>query len=92
MTTLTETHDGRRIAVRQDTLNGLQSKRGKDSERFWRGQFGHGFDCLTNVGAGYLCRAESVAAIKARVAQAAELARGSGLSPVEVGLTSSREP
>jgi hypothetical protein len=48
----------------------------------WSREFGHGIDCLTNIEAEYLCRVESVAAFQTRMAQAAELARGRGLSPV----------
>ena len=94
MTTLTETREARHIAIRKDTLDMLQSKHGEDLGQFWREEFGHGLDCLTNVEAGYLCRAESFAAIKDRMAQAAELARRSGLSPVQVQtrLRSPREP
>ena len=82
MTALTETRDARNIALHPATLNVLKSKHGRELEQFWLAEFGHGIDCLTNIEAGYLCRVESVAAIKARMAQAAELARRSGLSPV----------
>ncbi len=92
MTTLTETRDARRIAIRKETLDMLQSKHGEELEQFWGAEFGYGFDCFTNIEAGYLYRAESVAAIKDRMAQAAELARRSGLSPTKVGLRSFREP
>lgn len=84
MTTLTETGAARHIAVRTDTLNVLQSKHGTELANFWHREFGHGIECLTNIEAGYLCRVESVAAIKTRMAQAAELARGRGLSPVSL--------
>ena len=82
MTALTETRDARNIALHPETLNVLKSKHGRELEQFWLAEFGRGIDCLTNIEAGYLCRVESVAAIKARMAQAAELARRSGLSPV----------
>lgn len=84
MTTLTETRAGRQIAIRNETRNMLRGKHGRELEDFWRHEFGHGIDCLTDIEAGYLCRAQSVAAIKARMAEAAELARGQGLSPVGV--------
>jgi hypothetical protein len=87
MTTLTETREARRIAIRNATENMLKAKHGEEFEQFWHGEFGHGIDCLTDIEAGYLCRAESVAAIKNRMAQAAELARGGGLSPIKFGLT-----
>jgi hypoxanthine-guanine phosphoribosyltransferase len=82
MTTLTETRAARQIAVRAETLNLLYSKHGREFADFWFGEFGYGIDCFTNIEAGYLFRVESVVAIKARMAQAAELARSRGLSPV----------
>jgi len=84
MTTLTETREARQIATRVATLTALQEKHGRPLEQFWHEEFGHGVDCLTNIEAGYLCRAESVTAIKARMAAAAELARRGGLSPVSL--------
>ena len=82
MTTLTETRDARHIAASKETLDLLQGRHGQELDHFWRDEFGHGTDSLTNIEAGYLCRVESVAAIKARMAQAAELARSRGLSPI----------
>jgi hypothetical protein len=89
MTTLTETRAAGQIAVHKETLDVLQQKHGREFDRFWLGEFGHGIDCLTNIEAGYLCRAESIATIKARMAQAAERARGRGLSPVSFTARSS---
>ncbi len=85
MTALTETREARQIAVRNQTLNMLYEKHGSELADFWNREFGHGLDCLTNIEGEYLCRVESVAAIKTRMAQAAELARGRGLSPVSLG-------
>jgi hypothetical protein len=84
MTALTETREARQIAIRHETLNMLYEKHGSELADFWNREFGHGLDCLTNIEGEYLCRVESVAAIKARMAQAAELARGRGLSPVSL--------
>jgi hypothetical protein len=92
MTTLTETRVAHQIAIRHETLNMLKEKHGEELGQFWHSELGHDIACLTNIEAGYLCRAESVAAIKNRMAQAAELARGGGLSSVSFGLTSSMEP
>lgn len=92
MTTLTETREARRIAIRDKTADMQKSKHGQELEQFWHGEFGHGIDCLTEIEAGYLCRASSVAAIKNRMAQAAELARRGGFSHVEFGLTPFMEP
>ncbi len=82
MTALTETRDARQIALRHETLDMLWGQHGSDLDSFWRQLFGHGIECLTDIEAGYLCRAESVAAIEDRMAEAAESARGRGLSPV----------
>ena len=87
MTTLTETRAARQIAVRKETLDMLKRKHGAELEQFWSHEFGHGVGCLTDIEAGYLCRAESLASIKARMAQAAEFARGRGLSPVNLSTT-----
>ncbi|PPQ31858.1 hypothetical protein [Rhodopila globiformis] len=80
MTTLTETREARHSAVRQDVPDVLSNKHGYELEQFWRAEFGHGTECLTNIEAGYLCRVESVAAIKDRMAEAAESARRRGFS------------
>lgn len=92
MTTLTETRDGRHIAIRKETLDVLQETHGTELEHFWKEEFGYGFDCLTNIEAGYLCRAGTVATIKNRMAQAAELARSGGLSTIQTRLKSPGEP
>ena len=92
MSTLTETRDARRIAIRKETSDLLQLTHGEQLERFWREEFGYGFDCFTNIEGGYVCRAQSFAAIKDRMAQAAELARRGGLSPLKAGVTPSAEP
>ena len=84
MTTLTETRSAREIAIRPEMFNVLWEKHGRELEEFWQGTFGHGTACLTNVEAGYLCRVESVAAVKSRMAKAAELARSGGLSSVDL--------
>jgi hypothetical protein len=55
-------------------------KHGDELKQFWRFEFGHGAECLTDIEAGYLCRVESVAAIKDRMAEAAESARRRGFS------------
>jgi hypothetical protein len=80
MTTLTETREARHIAVRNEVLEVPDKKHGDELKQFWRAEFGHGTECLTNIEAGYLCRVESVAAIKDRMAEAAESARRQGFS------------
>lgn len=84
MTTLTETAGGHKIAPRAETLSVLEAKHGKELDQFWREVFGYSTACLTDIEAGYLSRVESVAAIHARLAQAATLARGRGLSPIKL--------
>ncbi|HEX3886945.1 MAG TPA: phosphoribosyltransferase [Phenylobacterium sp.] len=81
MTTLTESRHARLIALRQDTLNVLRERHGDELEIFWRQQFGHGLECLTEIEASQLAREPSVDAIRDRLAQAAIEARGRGLEP-----------
>jgi hypothetical protein len=85
MTTLTETGGGRKIAVLPETLFMIQEKHGDEFNHFWQQVFGYGTDYLTNIEAGYLCRVESVAAIKTRMAAAATAARRQGLPAVQIG-------
>jgi hypothetical protein len=84
MTTLTETGRGRKIAVLSETLFMLQKKHGDELNHFWRQVFRYGTDCLTNIEAGYLYRVESVAAINARMAEAATAARGQGIPAIRL--------
>ena len=84
MTTLTETPEARKIALRAATASMLQRKHGEELDQFWQAVFGYGVDCLTDIEAGYLHRVESVAAIRTRMADTATLARGRGLSPVKL--------
>jgi adenine/guanine phosphoribosyltransferase-like PRPP-binding protein len=88
MTTLTESPSSRVVAVRPETLDMLGSEYGQALEDFWRETFGHGLDCLTEAEAGYLCRARepSVDRIAARMAKAAERARGRGLPAIAIDL------
>lgn len=81
MTTLTESHNGRQIALRAGTLNMLGAKHGQALDTFWRSQFDHGIDALTEIEAQNLDRQKSVGAIQDILAQAAVEARGRGLIP-----------
>ncbi|WP_164567847.1 phosphoribosyltransferase [Rhizobium ruizarguesonis] len=81
MTTLTESHNGRQIALRADTLTMLKVKHGEELDPFWRSQFDHGIEALTEIEAQNLGRQESVGAIQDLLAQAAVEARGRGLKP-----------
>lgn len=81
ITTLTESRDARRIALRMETLTVLRERHGQDLEQLWQTQFGYGLDCLTEIEALNLCRQPSVDAIEDFLAQAAVEARGRGLDP-----------
>jgi hypothetical protein len=86
MTTLTESRDGRHIALRSATLDMLWERHGKGLETLWRERLGHGLDCLTNLEGEILCRELSVDEIAGRLAEAAVEARGRGLgAAVRVG-------
>jgi hypothetical protein len=62
----------------------LRETHGSALETFWRDTFGHGLDCLTDVEAAYLARQRSVDAIRDRMAEAAEQARGANLQTVDL--------
>ena len=81
ITTLTESRDARRISLRSETLAVLTKRHGGELDIFWKAQFGHGIDCLTEVEAQNLCRQPTLAAIKSFLDQAAIEARGRGLRP-----------
>ena len=81
ITTLTESRDARHLSLRPHTRDLLWQKHGEELDAFWRGQFGYGIDCLTEVEALQLCRQHSVAAIESFLAKAAVEARGRGLTP-----------
>lgn len=81
MTTLTESHHGRQIALREGTLTMLRARHGETLETFWQSHFGHGIDSLTEIEAQNLNRQESVAAVQDILAKAAIEARSRGLEP-----------
>lgn len=81
ITTLTESRDARHISLRPETRNLLWQRHGEELDHFWRAQFGHGIDCLTEVEALQLCRQPSVADIENFLAKASVEARGRGLEP-----------
>lgn len=72
MTTLTETREARKIAIRPETAFLLDKKHGRDLDIFWQDSFGYGTDCLTDIEAGYLSRVESLDGIATRMAAGAE--------------------
>jgi hypothetical protein len=86
MVTLSASREAERIALRPETLFVLRERHGSALEHFWRSLFGYGLDCLTEVEAGYLARQPSFDAIRDRMAEAAEQARGRGLGAAVVEL------
>lgn len=62
------------LAVQPAMLRRLREKHGDELERFWRQEFGYGLDQLTQAEAGHLRKAESVDAIRDRIAAARERA------------------
>lgn len=86
MTTLTQSRDAHQIALRPETLIVLREKHGEALEIFWREQFGHDLECLTDIEGQLLGREPSLVAIQNRLAQAAGEARGRGVEPaVQLG-------
>ena len=54
----------------KEQLYELRTKHGRDFEKWWRGSFGHTFDCLTQSEARYLTRSPNVDRIRNRLAAA----------------------
>ncbi|HEY5609059.1 MAG TPA: hypothetical protein VIM38_12065 [Alphaproteobacteria bacterium] len=69
--TLTASRHSEIIALTNDTLSKLRVKHGQTLEDFWLEEFGYGLAGLTEPEAGYLLRAASVDAIRARLAETA---------------------
>ena len=74
VTTLTESRDSAHIALRPETLDALREKHGDELESWWRKEFGHGTDTLTEAEAGNLLRAKDVVTIRERISKARERA------------------
>ena len=62
----------------KEQLHELRHKHGAHFEKWWREQFGHAFDCLTQSEARYLARSPDVDTIRGRLAAA--IRQGSGRS------------
>ena len=62
----------------KEQIHELRYKHGADFEKWWRGQFGHAFDCLTQSEARYLARSPDVDTIRDRLAAA--IRQGGGRS------------
>jgi hypothetical protein len=69
-TALTGRPDSAVLALHEDKLMALRSTHGRSLEDWWRAEFGHGFDELTNSEARYLERSADVDTIRARIAAA----------------------
>ena len=54
----------------EEQLHELRQKHGPDFEKWWREQFGHAFDCLTQSEARYLARSPDADTIRDRIAAA----------------------
>jgi hypothetical protein len=92
VSTLTESQDSRKLALRPETLEALEKKHGTELDEFWRGSFGHGIATLTEAEGGNLLRQSSVDVIRTRMAKAAEEARGRGFSAVEISRSEAERP
>lgn len=68
--TLTGKEYSAKLALNGATLEELRRKHGQKAEKWWRQNFGHGFDGLTESEARYLIRAEDVDTIRAKLAEA----------------------
>jgi hypothetical protein len=79
MTALTESREARHIALQLEALSVLREKHGEGLQNLWRGQFGHGFDCLTKLEGTILCRQQTLESIRDWLAKAAVEIRGRGL-------------
>ena len=54
----------------KEQLHELRNKHGRNFEKWWRGNFSHAFDCLTQSEARYLTRSPNVDRIRNRLAAA----------------------
>jgi hypothetical protein len=59
-----------KLALELEQLRELRDKHGKDLEKWWRENFGHAFDSLTQSEARYLARTKDVDTIRNRIAEA----------------------
>jgi hypothetical protein len=84
VSTLTESRDSRKLALRPETLEALERKYGQELDEFWRSSFGHGIATLTEAEGGNLLRQSSFDTIRTRLAKAADEARLRGFPAVEI--------
>ena len=89
-TTLTESRECAKIALRPATRAALEEKHGQELQQFWRHVFGHDLACLTEPEAGNLLRGKDVNALRTGLAEAAEKARADGVQAVGLAGESER--
>lgn len=58
------------LRLEEDQLLELRRNHGPDLEQWWKTEFGHSFDCLTQSEARYLAKIEDTDAIRNRIAAA----------------------
>lgn len=68
--TLTGKEYSAKLASQAATLEELRRKHGKEIENWWRDNFGHSFEGLTESEARYLIRAEDAHTIRTKLAEA----------------------
>ena len=59
-----------KLTPTKEQLDELRHKHGRDFEKWWRTEFGHAFNCLTQSEARYLARSPDVDTIRDRLAAA----------------------
>jgi len=66
-----------RLSPSKERLDALRERHGVGLEQWWRDQFGHSFDCLTQSEARYLERSPNAETIRSRLAAAKQEGDGS---------------
>lgn len=77
-----------RLSPSKEHLDALRERHGVELEQWWRDQFGHSFDGLTQSEAGYLERSPNAETIRNRLAAAKQ--EGDGRSTQGDGRNRSR--
>ena len=78
--TLTGKPYSAKLALDQAQLQELREKHGAELETWWKKNFGHAFDCLTQSEARYLSRSQDADTIRDRIAAAKQTGNGRGVS------------
>ena len=69
-----------KLASTKEQLHELRQKHGRDFEKWWRAEFGHAFNCLTQSEARYLARSPDADTIRDRLAAAKREGDCAGIS------------